>query len=58
METEKRVSEIQWGEAVATLNNFVNDYMTRLEKDDTLEAEQRKQKVTALEKAWQRIIIG
>jgi len=58
MEAEKRVSEIQWGEAVATLNNFVNDYMTRLEKDGTLEIEQRKQKVTALEKAWQRILLG
>lgn len=58
MEAEKRVSEIQWGEAVATLNNFVNDYMTRLEKDGTLEVEQRKQKVTALEKAWQRILLG
>jgi len=58
MEAEKRVSELQWGEAVATLNNFVNDYMTRLEKDGTLEVEQRKQKVTALEKAWQRILLG
>jgi len=58
METQKRVSEIQWGEAVATLNKFVNDYMTIVEKDVTLETEQRKQKVDALEKAWQRILLG
>lgn len=58
MEAEKRVAEIQWGEAVATLNKFVNDYMTIVEKDVTLETEQRKQKVDALEKAWQRILLG
>ena len=58
MEAEKRVSEIQWCEAVATLNKFVNDYMTIVEKDVTLETEQRKQKVDALEKAWQRILLG
>jgi len=58
MEAQKRVAEIQWGEAVATLNKFVNDYMTIVEKDVTLEIEQRKQKVDALEKAWQRILLG
>jgi len=58
MEAQKRVAEIQWGEAVATLNKFVNDYMTIVEKDVTLETEQRKQKVDALEKAWQRILLG
>lgn len=58
MEAQKRVAEIQWSEAVATLNKFVNDYMTIVEKDVTLETEQRKQKVDALEKAWQRILLG
>lgn len=59
METvTKRVTDLHWGEAVSTINNFVNDYMTILEKDATLDLEQRKEKVDALEKAWQRILLG
>lgn len=59
METvSKRVADLHWGEAVSTINNFVNDYMTILEKDATLDLEQRKEKVDALEKAWQRILLG
>ena len=43
-------------EAVAIMQKFVNDYMDLIEKDDTLTPEQRKQKVDALEKAWQCIL--
>ena len=43
-------------EAVAIMQKFVNYYMYLIEKDDTLTPEQRKQKVDALEKAWQCIL--
>ncbi len=43
-------------EAVAIMQKFVNDYMDIIEKDDSLTPEQRKQKVDALEKAWQCIL--
>jgi len=43
-------------EAVAIMQKFVNDYMDLIEKDDSLTPEQRKQKVDALEKAWQCIL--
>jgi len=45
-------------EAVAIMQKFVNDYMDIIEKDDSLTPEQRKQKVDALEKAWQCILNG
>ena len=45
-------------EAVAIIQKFVNEHMTNIEKDDTLTPEQRKQKVDALEKAWQCILNG
>ena len=43
-------------EAVAIMQKFVNDFMDLIEKDDSLTPEQRKQKVDALEKAWQCIL--
>ena len=47
---------MQYKEAVATFQRFINDYMDLIEKDDNLTPEQRKQKVDALEKAWQCIL--
>lgn len=58
VETEKRVSEIRWGEAVAVINRAINQQLTNIEKDDTLEAQVKKSMVNEIEKAWQRILIG
>lgn len=58
MEAEKRVNEIDWSWAVAQVNKAVNNQMTAIENDATLEAEAKKLKVNELEKAWQRILTG
>lgn len=58
METEKRISEIDWSWAIAQVNKAVNNQMTAIENDATLEAEAKKLKVNELEKAWQRILTG
>jgi len=58
VETEKRMSEMRWGEAVAVINRTINEHLTAIEKDDTLEPEAKKLKVNEIEKSWQRILIG
>jgi hypothetical protein len=58
MEANKRVSEIDWGWAVSTINRVVNLQMTAIENDDSLDKETKKLKVNELEKAWQRILTG
>lgn len=58
MEANKRVSEIDWGWAVSTINRVVNLQMTAIENDDSLDSETKKLKVNELEKAWQRILTG
>jgi ribosomal protein S3AE len=58
METQKRVGEIRWGEATAVINRVVNEQLTAIEKDDTLEPETKKLKVNEIERAWQRILVG
>ena len=58
MEAEKRVNEIDWGWAVRQVNAAVNEQMTAVEKDATLEPEVKKLKVYEPEKAWQRILTG
>ena len=58
MEANKRVSEIDWGWAVSTINRVVNLQMTAIENDDSLDKETKKLKVNELEKAWQRILVG
>jgi hypothetical protein len=58
MEANKRVSEIDWGWAVSTINRVVNLQMTAIENDDSLDKETKKLKVNEIEKAWQRILTG
>ena len=58
MEAEKRVREIRWSEAVAVINRTINEQLTAIEKDATLEPEAKKLKVNEIEKSWQRILIG
>lgn len=58
MEAEKRLSDIDWSWAVSQVNKAVNQQMTLIEKDDTLEKDVKRQKVNELEKAWQRILLG
>ena len=58
METQKRVSELRWGEATAIINRVINEHLTAIEKDDTLKPATKKLRVDEIEKAWQRILIG
>lgn len=58
MEAEKRVVDIQWGWAVSQINAVVNEAMTRIDKDDTLEPSEKTKRLNEIEKAWQRILIG
>lgn len=58
METKERVIDLPWRDAVAAINAAVNDQMTTIENDASLEPEVRLRKVKALEKAWQRLLVG
>ena len=58
MEAEKRVMDIDWSWAISKVNQAVNQQMTAIEKDVTLETEVKKSKIYELEKAWQRILTG
>jgi len=58
MEADKRVTEINWSWAVSTINREVNERLTAIEKDDTLDTETKKLKLNEIEKAWQRILTG
>lgn len=58
METQKRVSELRWGEATAVINRVINERLTAIEKDDTLDSKAKKIRVNEIEKAWQRILVG
>lgn len=58
MEAQKRVTEIRWAEAIAVVNRVVNERLTAIEKDDTLDSKAKKMRVNEIEKAWQRILVG
>jgi|DEB0MinimDraft_6_1074348.scaffolds.fasta_scaffold490000_1 hypothetical protein len=58
METKERVIDLPWRDAVAAINAAVNDQMTTIENDASLEPGVRLRKVKALEKAWQRLLVG
>ena len=58
METKERVIDLPWRDAVAVINAAVNEQMTDIENDASLEPEVRLRKVKALEKAWQRLLVG
>ena len=54
----KRVSDIEWSWAVATINKLVNQCQEAAEKDPALDPVERKRRSTDIEKAWQRILQG
>jgi|TARA_Y100000114_G_scaffold1880_1_gene1543 hypothetical protein len=58
MESEKRISEIDWSWAISTVNRVVNERLLAIEEDKELTAEKKKQLVSEIEKAWQRILRG
>lgn len=58
METKERIVDLPWRDAVAAINAAVNDQMTAIENDASLEPDDKKYQVKALEKAWQRILTG
>ena len=58
MEAEKRVSDINWSWAVSQTNQVVNEALTQIEKDDSLDTYARNKRLNEIEKAWQRILTG
>ena len=58
MEAEKRVSDINWSWAVSQINQVVNEALTQIEKDDSLNTYARNKRLNEIEKAWQRILTG
>ena len=58
MESEKRISEIDWSWAISTVNRVVNERLMAIEQDKELTEEKKKQLVSEIEKAWQRILRG
>ena len=58
MESEKRISEIDWSWAISTVNRVVNERLLAIEEDKELPEEKKKQLVSEIEKAWQRILRG
>ena len=58
MESEKRISEIDWSWAISTVNRVVNERLLAIEQDKELTEEKKKQLVSEIEKAWQRILRG
>ncbi len=58
VETEKRITEIDWGWAVGHVTAALNQQMVALENNATLDPEVKKLKVDELRKAWKRILAG
>jgi len=58
MEAEKRVSEIDWSWAVSQINRVVNEAMIKVEEDDTMKPERKRERLNEIEKAWQRMLNG
>lgn len=58
MEADKRVSEIDWSWAVSQINKVVNEALLKIEENDTMEPDDKKQRLNEIEKAWQRILNG
>jgi hypothetical protein len=58
MEADKRVSEIDWSWAVSQINKVVNETLLNIEENDTMEPDDKKQRLNEIEKAWQRILSG
>lgn len=58
MEAEKRVGEIDWSWAVSQINRVVNETLTKIEEDDTINPEDKSKRLSEIEKAWQRILLG
>jgi len=48
----------EWSMAVSTVNDVVNETLNRIEKDDTLEPDEKRKRLYDVEKAWQRILRG
>ena len=50
--------QTEWSWAVSTVNDAVNETLDRIEKDDTLEPDDKRKRLYDVEKAWQRILQG
>ena len=54
----ERVSDIRWPWAVSQINEVVNQALTLIEKDDTLNTDEKRKRLNDVEKSWQRILQG
>lgn len=56
--SNERVSDIRWPWAVSQINEVVNQALTLIEKDDTLNTDEKRKRLNDVEKSWQRILQG
>ena len=58
METDKRISDVNWEWAVKQVEDVVNDRVQRLENDHVLTFAERELLKSNIEQAWKRILVG
>ena len=58
METDKRISDVNWEWAVKQVEDVVNDRIQRLGNDQVLTFAERELLKSNIEQAWKRILAG
>ena len=58
METDKRISDVDWKWAVKQVEDVVNDRIQRLGRDQVLTFAERELLKLNIEQAWKRILAG
>ena len=58
METDKRISDVDWKWAVKQVEDVVNDRIQRLGNDQVLTFAERELLKSNIEQAWKRILAG
>ena len=58
METDKRISDVDWKWAVKQVEDVVNDRIQRLGRDQVLTFAERELLKSNIEQAWKRILAG
>jgi hypothetical protein len=58
VETDKRISDVNWEWAVKQVEDVVNDRVQRLENDHVLTFAERELLKLNIRRAWARILVG
>ena len=58
METDKRISDVNWEWAVKQVEDVVNDRIQRLGNDQVLTFSERELLKLNIKRAWARILVG